>query len=261
MHQWIQELIEVLKTWDTLSQWIEKEREKGRLKKHLPELEACIGVEQNRFHRYDVYHHLLYSCDAAVKKLDIRLAALFHDIGKPLCRFKSGEDWAFYNHEIASTKIAYHVFQRWGLDQNLIKKVTLLIRYHMFHYRDEWSDSAVRRIIRKVGMENLEDLFLLRVADREGNGFRQGEPSKLQDFRHHIRRVQEEAARFKITDLKIGGEDLKELGMTPGPAMGKILKSLAEKVSTGKIENEKYFLREEARNLMEELGILFPRGF
>ncbi len=230
------------------SLWIEEERKLGQLGLYFPELVACFSVQQNRFHRYDVYYHLIYSCDAAPKNsLTLRLSALFHDIGKALTQKKVGEEYAFYNHEIKSTEIAYEVLNRWEVPLSLIKKVTLLVRYHMFHYQDFWTDSAVRRLIRKVGIQNIEDLFLLRVADREGNGFRQGEPLKLKDFRQRIQDILKEEKKFKITDLKINGQDLIALGIKPSPKMGEILKILHQEVEKKALENFKETLKEEVK--------------
>jgi poly(A) polymerase/tRNA nucleotidyltransferase (CCA-adding enzyme) len=253
MKEWVSQLLDILKTHDQPSLWLEEQRANGNLKKYFPELEACYGVKQNQYHKYDVYHHLIYSCDAAVKRLDIRLAALMHDIGKPVCKKKIQDgDWVFYNHEIVSTDIAYQTLKRWDVEWPLVRKVTLLIRYHMFHYQDEWSDSAVRRLIRKVGEDNLEDLFLLRVADREGNGYRSGEPAKITDLRGHIKKILDEEKRFKVTDLKISGKDLMALGMKPGPQMGELLKTLFEKVDAGEIPNEREVLLKEAEKLVKE---------
>lgn len=248
--QWAELLLKELSENPKPSDWIEAERESGRLERFFPELFACFGMEQNRFHRYDVYHHLIYACDAAPLKISIRLSALFHDIGKAVTRKGSGQEFTFYNHEIRGTEIAYRVLNRWGLPSGLVKKVTLLVRYHMFHYQDQWTDSAVRRILKKIGRENLEDLFMLRVADREGNGFRSGEPLKVKDFRGRIDELLKEEARFKITDLKIGGNELMNLGVEPGPRMGLILKNLFERVVRGELNNEAPGLMEEARKML-----------
>lgn len=244
---WVQELFTILKKSDKPSDWLKAEKEKGYINQFLPELSACEGIEQNKYHKYDVYHHLIYSCDAAEKRLEIRLAALLHDIGKPFCKKGDGEGSSFYNHEIIGTDIAYKILKRWHAPGWLVRKVTLLVRHHMFHYRDNWTDSAVRRIMRKVGRENMEDLFLVRVADREGNGFRKGEPLKLKDFRERIARIVEEEKRFKVKDLKIAGQDLLDLGMKPGPAMGKLLKELCVDVVAGNLENEREPLLEEVK--------------
>ncbi|HCL56684.1 MAG TPA: hypothetical protein DHW82_06705 [Spirochaetia bacterium] len=250
--EWSQKLFEILEKEAKVSNWIEAERENGNLGIYFPELLECFGVAQNQYHKYDVYYHLLYSCDAAFEtKKEIRIAALFHDIGKPLKKSQKGGTAVFYNHEIAGTDIAYRVLARWGCEKKLIRKITLLIRYHMFHYLDEWKDSAVRRLLKKVGRQNLEDLFLLRVADREGNGTRKGEPMKLKDFRGRIQKLIDEEKRFKIKDLAIGGADVMGFGVPQSPLIGEVLKWLFQRVTEGILENNFEILKNEAKKYLE----------
>lgn len=250
MSLWIDEFLKHLETDEKPSIWLEEERVKKTLDKNFPELLKCFGIKQNKYHKYDVYYHLLYACDATPKRLELRLAALLHDIGKPFCKKTVSSEVVFYNHEIVSTDIAFKLLKKWNIKHSLVKKITLLIRYHMFHYQDEWTDSAVRRIMKKVGRDNIEDLFLLRVADREGNGYRSGEPAKVGDFRTHMRKIIEEEKRFKVTDLQIGGEDLIKLGMKPGKEMGNILKELCERVLKKGLKNEKELLLNEAEKIL-----------
>lgn len=250
LKNWVQDLLEVLAHWEKPSDWLEKERLNGNLKEFFPELLDCFGVSQNQYHKYDVYYHLLYSCDAAEKKDTIRLAALMHDIGKPKCKKEVKGEKVFYNHEIVSTEIAFHVLKRWEMPRPLVKKTTLLIRYHMFHYQNEWTDSAVRRVMSKVGRENIEDLFLLRVADREGNGFRKGEPLKLKDFKARIEKIVQTEKEFKIKDLEISGKDLIEMGIQEGPFIGEVLKHLFVLVKGERLANSFEDLKKEANEFI-----------
>ena len=243
---WVEEFLKIIKEHEKPSEWIEKERKNGNLKIFFPELADCFNIQQNQYHKYDVYYHLLYSCDAAEKNELIRIAALFHDIGKPKCKKENKGENVFYNHEIIGTEIAFQVLKRWEFPRNLVKNITLLIRYHMFHYQNEWTDSAVRRVMFKVGRENIENLFLLRVADREGNGFRKGEPLKLKDFKKRIQKIIDFENKFKINDLNITGNDLIKIGIPQGPFLGTILKHLFQKVITEEIENKYELLIKEA---------------
>ena len=241
LKEWVSILLNVLINQDSPSFWIEQERENGNLGFFFPELYECFGVKQNSFHKYDLYYHLLYSCDHAVKKLNVRLAALMHDIGKVETKsfMENDNDYVFYKHELVGAKKAYKIMKKWDLDDNLIKNVVRLIRFHMFHYKEYWTDSAVRRFINKVGIDNIEDLFYLRVSDREGNGFRRGEPQKLKLFRNRIFSVIEEEKKFKIKDLDISGNDIMSLGISEGPMVGEVLKYLYEKVINGDVQNNK----------------------
>ena len=133
-----------------------------------------------------------------------------------------------------------------------IDGVSNLILNHMFHYTDEWTDGAVRRFIRKAGLENIDDLFLLRMADRKGNGARKGLPHPIGRFKERIRRVLEAENAFSVRDLNINGNVIMdELGLKPGPIIGKILNELLELVLDNPELNERQKLAGEARRILE----------
>jgi poly(A) polymerase/tRNA nucleotidyltransferase (CCA-adding enzyme) len=251
-NQWVQELLAQLQQNDKPSDWIEQQRLNGNLALYFPELASCYGVSQNKYHLYDIYYHLLYTTDHTEKRLDLRLAGLFHDIGKLRTKKENGPATVFYNHEIISTEIAFRILKNWKLKRPLIQKVCLLVRNHMFHYLEQWKDSAVRRLLKKIGPDNLQDLFMLRVADREGNGTRKGEPLILNDFRTRIQAIIAEENRFKIKDLEIGGDELIALGQTPGPKMGILLQHLFELVMDKTLPNEKDALQTAALNYIQK---------
>jgi putative nucleotidyltransferase with HDIG domain len=141
----------------------------GLLRLFLPELAACRGVVQKGFHRFDVLDHSLLACDYAAARQfdqDVRIAALLHDVGKVPTR-ALGENgvWTFYQHEAESEKIARNILFRLRFPNALADSVCHLIKEHMFHYTDEWSDAAVRRFIVRAGEENLTKMYRLRRAD------------------------------------------------------------------------------------------------
>lgn len=212
---------------------IEAMRVTGLLQAVLPELMACYGVMQNRFHAYDIYMHSVVSCDHAPReKLTVRWAALLHDLGKvPTRRELSNGEATFYDHQLASARIARTVLTRLKRPTEISTKAMHLIREHMFAYSSEWTDAAVRRFMRKAGMENLADLFDLRIADWFGNGTHRGFPQYLNVLLRRIHKEEEKAAALKITDLAIGGIEVMEaLGIPPSPPIGKCLNWLLEKV-------------------------------
>lgn len=222
----------------------------------LPELNECYNIVQNRFHKYDVYYHNLYTCDAAPQdNYRIRLAALFHDIAKP--RTKRGkedleDENSFYNHEIIGAKIASKILKSLKFSNYDIKYITHLIKYHMFYYTYEWTDGAVRRFIRNVGIENLEDLFTLRDADRIGNGMKQGIPEIYLDFKDRIKKILEIDNAFKIKDLDINGDIIMEtISLKPGPIIGEILNYLLELVLDHPDYNKKKILIDKAKEYYE----------
>ncbi|MBN2159495.1 MAG: HD domain-containing protein [Spirochaetes bacterium] len=235
---------------------IEYLRTTGLLELFLPELAECHDVSQNRYHIYDVYFHSIYSCDAAPKdRMEIRLAALLHDIGKvPTRQPGTGGDFTFYNHEVIGAKIARKIMKRLKFSNEQIDVVTNLILNHMFHYTDEWTDGAVRRFIRKVGLDNIENLFTLRMADRKGNGARKGLPAPIERLKKRIEQVIEEENAFSVKDLDINGNVIMdEFGLKPGPIIGKILNELLELVLDNPEMNERQQLIDTSREILARI--------
>ena len=154
----------------------------------IPELESAIGVEQNQAHSFDVFEHLLRSLQHAADKdwpLEIRLAALLHDIGKPATRRWSDEkkDWTFHGHEVVGAKMAKQIMKDLRLPQETIATVHALIRWHMFFSDpDQVTLSAVRRTIRNVGQEHIKDLLNVRICDRIGTGRPKEQPFRLRKY-------------------------------------------------------------------------------
>jgi len=218
-------------TSDKPSIGIEYMRVSGLLNLFLPELFNTYGVGQNKYHTYDVYYHCLYSCDAAPANHPVlRLAALFHDIGKPASR-STGTDgeYTFYNHEMISVKIVKNILRRLKFSNEEISRIVNLVRNHMFHYTTDWSDGAVRRFMRKVGVENIGELIELRKADRSGNTSREGLPQQIYELKHRIAKIIEAENAISVKDLKINGNTLmKELNISQGPLIGKLLNDLLE---------------------------------
>lgn len=220
---------------------IELMRETGLLNLFLPELLEGYGVVQKLFHADDVYHHSLNTCDLASDR--VKLAALFHDIGKARKDMGNGH---FYGHDIEGAKMTETIMSRLKFPKSEIKKVSNLVRNHMFffpHYTEdmtpeeiedmrlrEWSDSAVRRFIARVGEENLDDLFALRIADASANPMSAFKPEEIVQLQIRISDVRSKDMAIQISDLKLNGNDLKELGIIDGKEIGRILKALLEKV-------------------------------
>ena len=169
--------------------------ETGIMKIFLPELLACRGVEQKGFHNFDVLDHLYYSCDGTDRNNpNVRLAALFHDIGKPKVR-ATGKDgvYTFYQHEAASAKIAQKILDRLHFSRQTTTYVCHLIAQHMFFYEPNWTDSAVRRFLVRIKYSEyehvLEDLFDLRRGDLFGMNRIKAPAEQLIAFQKHIEAV------------------------------------------------------------------------
>lgn len=251
----------------------------GLLKNIIPELEEGMGCEQAGEHIYDVWNHLLAALQHAADKnwsLEIRLSALFHDIGKPRSRRNSSEPeknfadgrftpkaggmsknlssvshkkkYTFYGHEVISERMTKKIMERLKFSTKEIELVDKLVRNHMFFSDTELITlSAVRRIITKVGKENIWSLMDVRECDRVGMKKKEA-PYRLRKYHAMI----EEALRDPISvgQLKINGEFMqKELGITPGPRMGWILSALLEEVLDDPTKNTVEHLSELVKSL------------
>jgi len=217
-------------------------RNSGLMAEVLPEMEKCFGVEQKspgRHHIYDVGTHLLMSLKNCKSEDPVtRFATLTHDIGKPQTYKKlTNGVITFYNHEMVSTRIAENIADRLRFSKKEKDKFVTLVRWHQFTVDEHQTDAAIRRVLRNVGLENMEDMLALRVADRLGGGARETS-WRLEEFKKRLVEVQKEP--FSVRDLKIDGNDvMKELKIKPGPKVGEILESLFEKVVNKEIKNER----------------------
>ena len=239
---------------DRAADGIELLRQLNLLKYIIPELEQGYGVSQNKHHIYECYDHSLRSLAYAAKKnfnKYVRLAALFHDIGKPKTKRGQGLDATFYNHEVVGAKMTNQVLNRLKFPKKDIEKITKLVRYHLFYYNvGEVSDSSVRRLVRQVGLENMEELLQVRMADRIGSGVPKAEPYKLRHLKYIIEKISQDPISVKM--LKVNGHDVMEiLKIKPGPKIGQILDILLGYVLDVPKKNKKEFLKKEIKKLGE----------
>lgn len=232
-------------------------RESGLLELWLPEVAHCHGVSQNRFHAFDVYFHLLHSCDAATPdKPVVRWAALLHDIGKPLTRgTRADGDSSFHGHERVGADLADALLTRLRFPNDERAQIVHLVREHMFDFRAEWSDAAVRRFVRRVGVEHIADLFDLRMADAIGNGLKQPDVSRLAALSERVDRLLEAPHALGVADLAVSGADVMDVaGLPPGPAVGAMLERLLEEVLEDPSVNTPERLRARIAELSERPG-------
>lgn len=232
------------------SEGIEILHETGLLEYIIPELEKGYGVKQNRHHIYTIYKHNLLSLKfCPSKKLEVRLASLLHDIAKTETKRGEGAFATFYNHDHVGARVTEKILKRLRFSNDIIEKVRLLIDNHMFYYNpDEVGDSSVRRLIKKVGLENMKDLIDLRIADRLGSGVPKAKPYKLRHLEYVIDKVSHDAISVKM--LKINGNDLmKVLKIKPGPKIGAILDVLLAEVIEDPVKNTNDSLLQRAKEL------------
>ncbi|MBF8983517.1 CCA tRNA nucleotidyltransferase [Lutibacter sp. B2] len=221
--------------------------ETGLLKYILPELQACIQFDQkNPFHDKDVFEHIMSVLDHTEKDLVLRIAALLHDIGKPKC-FTLDENHIghFYNHHMIGMDITEDILKRLKYDNKTAEGVKILVKEHMCTY-DKVTPKAVKRLINRVGLDYIERLFKLQIADIKGSK----EPhdfSSVKRVKELCRKVINEKQPISVKDLDINGYDLIQLGITRGKEMGVLLNDLLEKVLDNPALNEKELLINEVK--------------
>ncbi|MCQ2241454.1 CCA tRNA nucleotidyltransferase [Treponema sp.] len=231
----------------------------------IPEFKVCRGCiqgDKRGFHEFDVADHNFYACDGAPKNnLIVRLAAFYHDIGKPESKttemIEGNEIIHFHGHELMSEKKCLASMKFLKFSNEDIKKVTHLVRNHMFFYESSWTNSAVRRFIIRIGLENLDDLVYLRLADIHGMhnvAAVPGSPSwnNLLELKDRIAKLVQENSALSLKDLKVNGNDLMGAGIPKGPHIGKILSELFETVTDSPEMNDHEKLMNLAKNLYEQ---------
>ena len=249
--------------------------ESGLLDIFIPEFKICRGCIQSdyrAFHKFDVLDHLFYACDGApADKLNVRLAALFHDIGKPAAKKilhetvldgekndgskKEIETITFYNHEAFGERITQKLMTRLKFSNDMISNVCHLVKEHMFHYESNWSEAAVRRFIIRVKPECMEDLYDLRLADMYGMynekvDVRYSESVKLLlELKARVEKELSKKTALSLKSLAVNGRDLMQLGIPAGKELGRILNELLECVIEDPAMNNKEMLIETAKKI------------
>ena len=256
------ELIKMINSENAAS-GIESLRNKGLLSYIIPELEEGFEVGQNKHHVYDCYKHNLECLAFSAKKgfnFHVRMASLLHDIGKPRTKRGNGVNSTFYNHEVVGAQMTEKVLDRLRFPKKDVLKITNLVRYHLFYYNvDEVGESSVRRLIKNVGLESVEELLQLRMADRIGSGCPKAEPYKLRHLKYMIEKVSKDPVSVKM--LKINGQEVIDiLNIKPSPKVGMILDILLEDVLKEPKSNSKVYLKKRLKELGklndEDLNVL-----
>ncbi len=221
----------------------------GLLKQILPELINSYGLAQAKHHIYDVWNHSINALDACKSDDPItRLGTLIHDIGKPVVARGEGEERSFHNHEMAGAGFAKKLSQRLKLSKKQADKLYRLVRWHQFTCEEKQTDKAIRRFIRNVTPEYLEDMIHLRRADRVGSGAKETS-WRWELFKKRLVEVQKQP--FSVKDLKVNGKDvMRVLKMKPSPKVGKILKKLFAEVEEDKEKNKREYLLKRMKKII-----------
>jgi len=209
-------------------------RRTGILEVTYPELLEQVGCEQNQWHAYDVWNHTMRVLDESEGDPIERVAALLHDVAKPRTRAKSDKtnDWTFYHHEKVGADMADRWLRDYRFSNSERDQITGLIRHHLICYSSEWTDAAVRRFIKRVGSDNVDPLLRLGEADALGKGRNvEEELAALRELRGRVDKAIDEGGALTTGDLAIGGNEvISLLDGGAGPAVGKILRALLERV-------------------------------
>ncbi len=231
--------------------------ETGLLQQFWPELVEGVGLAQNRHHAFTVWEHSILSLEGMSRiegsDLALRLSALLHDVAKPRTMEEGEEgDRHFHNHHVVGAAVARRMLSRLRYDKKTMARVEHLIRHHMsLHHYPDMKDSAIRRLINRVGLENIDDLINLRVADRAGSGTKEEPLSRgTMYLLNRIARVLEEDAAFGLKDLAVDGNDVMRVaGVAPGPEVGKILEKLLDEVLEDPSLNDRCILEKRIEEI------------
>lgn len=233
-------------------------RTTGLLEATVPEVMPSIGCAQNRFHAYDVWGHAMACLDACAGDAVLRVAAFFHDVGKPKTRAESEKtgDYTFYDHERVGAEMVVPILTRLRFSNEERARIAHLVRHHLVCYSDEWTDAAVRRWIRRVGRERLDDLYALNRADVLSKGKDAStDVEALEKLQRRVEGVLAAGDALSVRDLAVdGGALMKQLGLRPGRIVGELLEALLERVVDDPSTNDEARLLELAREHLAARG-------
>jgi poly(A) polymerase/tRNA nucleotidyltransferase (CCA-adding enzyme) len=253
------ELIKMLEQARRPSIGVEAMREGGLLPYVLPDVAAGVGVEQNQYHRYDVYRHNLETMDATPSgDLTLRLAALFHDVAKPHTKSVDADGAHFYGHESVGADMARGSLERLRFSNAVVNEAERLVRHHMYAADAEVQPRTARRFIRRIGVDLLDRQFALRAADIVGSGLPKRGPEN-EAFEARVRAILAERPPLSVKDLAVSGNDVIELlvdagrlprGSRGSAEVGTLLRRLLDAVLDDPSCNEREWLLNEGRVLL-----------
>ncbi|PIX68291.1 hypothetical protein COZ41_00505, partial [Candidatus Shapirobacteria bacterium CG_4_10_14_3_um_filter_35_13] len=218
----------------------------GILELIMPEILAGVGMAQRGHHIYDVWKHSLETLNNCSSRNHVtRLAALLHDVGKPVVMKKIGDNNTFHNHEVVGSRIALSIGKRLKLSKEELQQLFILVRWHMFTVSEMQTDSAVRRFIKNVTFPYLDEMIALRRGDRLGSGAKETS-WRWELFKNRLVKVQTQP--FCVKDLKVDGKDVMEiLKIKPSRKVGEVLDALFAEVEKDVKLNERGVLIEKIK--------------
>ncbi|MFA6184958.1 MAG: HD domain-containing protein [Candidatus Shapirobacteria bacterium] len=219
----------------------------GLLNEIIPELLDGYGMVQKGHHIDDVWTHNLKTLDNCLSDNPItKLAALLHDVGKPKSMIGEGEERTFHNHEIIGSRMAVNIGKRLKLSNKELEQLFKLVRWHMFSVISTQTDKAVRRFIKNVTTNYIDEMIELRRGDRLGSGAKESS-WRWELFKQRVVEVQKQP--FSIKDLKIDGKDVMEiLEIKPSRKVGEVLEMIFKEVEEKPELNEREILLGKIKN-------------
>jgi len=206
-------------------------RKTGLLQRILPELVEGYRKRQNNYHRYTIYRHTMETVDSVEPDPVLRLSALFHDIAKPRVRAKIKGRWRFLGHATASAELTKEIMMRLRFSNEWTDRVTSLVAHHMFDYKQDLSDRTMKRFIKRIGVDNIDNLIKLRKADDLAHGWGRGFEKHINAFEERIDAIMKKSPPLGVSDLAVNGRDVMDvLGIQSGPRVGQILNQLLDAV-------------------------------
>lgn len=226
---------------------------RSKLLEHISQdLQNAVGVSQNKqAHKYDVFEHLVRSLQYAADQgfdLNLRLAALFHDIAKPHTKRVTNGKTTFFGHEVVGERVTRITLEQLKFSRETIEYVSKLVRWHMFFSDpDEITLTAVRRMIARVGEAAMWDLIKLRQCDRIGTGRPTANPYRLRKYVSMVEEALKDPVSLKM--LKVDGALLMKQGFGPGKVLGNVLYALFDEVLEDPTRNTEEYLVTRATEL------------
>lgn len=239
---------------DHVREGLELLRKSGAFKVIFPEILEGWMKKQNSFHSFHIYRHIVEAVAHAPSRLRIRLAALFHDIAKPRVRRKIDGRFRFFGHEKLGAEMAREILTRWKASKSLVDEVVALVKNHMVHNIDKWSDGAIRRLINRLGTDLLEDFFDLLRADRLAHGVDPADTTDIDLLRKRVQEVGNYPRSLK--ELTVDGNDVMTiLGVGSGPHVGYVLRTLHRHVLDHPEDNSRELLLEMIPKVWESIKV------
>lgn len=254
------ELVKMLQTEDPLLA-IWQLHITGLLPLIIPELEEGVGIEQNLHHIYTVFAHNLFALQFCPSDdWRVRLSALLHDVGKPQVKQGTGKNSTFYQHEHIGAKLTRQIMKRLAFANDDTNKVVHLVKHHMFYYNiGEITDAGVRRLIQRVGVDNIQDLMAVRIADRMGSGVYKDKPYKLIELEKRIAYVQKDPISTSMLAYD-GNQAMEQFSWKPGARVGVLLHRLLDEVMDDPKRNTADYLTTRAADLAKDMDKMSEAG-